>query len=167
MPEAAGRIRVPASQEDAWDFAADVRNAPRWVFGLREVSGDFHDPLLPGDQLRIRLAAGGRMANSEWTVVSCDRPLHLSSTGRALGATATLQIECLGLGPNSAEVRYSLSYRLPGGVLGALAARLGVQGILEVQGKQSLRALRRLLRARARQRAGQPAAPGRGGSFSR
>ncbi|HUY10070.1 MAG TPA: SRPBCC family protein [Candidatus Dormibacteraeota bacterium] len=145
MPEAGGRITVPVSQEEAWNFAADVRNAPRWVFGVREVAGDLRHPLLPGDHLKVRLLAGGRVADSEWTVGRCDRPTFLSSQGHALGATGTLQIECLALGPNSAEVRYRLSYQLPGGPLGALAGRFGIQGILDVQARHSLSTLRRLL----------------------
>jgi len=147
MPEAGGRITLRVAQEAAWDFVADVRNAPRWVFGVREVSGDLRHPLLPGDHLTVRLMAGGRRAESEWEIGRCERPRFLSSKGRALGATGTLQIECSALGPNSCEVRYHLAYRLPGGPLGALAARLGVQGILEIQAKQSLRNLRRLLAA--------------------
>jgi hypothetical protein len=145
MPEVGGRITVPVSQEEAWDFAADVRNAPRWVFGVREVAGDLRHPLLPGDHLKVRLLAGGRVADSEWKVGRCDRPTFLTSQGHALGATGTLQIECSALGPNSAEIRYRLSYQLPGGPLGALAGRFGIQGILEVQAKHSLSTLRRLL----------------------
>jgi hypothetical protein len=64
----------------------------------------------------------------------------------------------LPLGPNSSEVRYSLVYQLPGGALGAMAARFGVQGILEVQAKQSVRTLRRLLAASARGRSWRPPA---------
>jgi hypothetical protein len=167
MPEAGDRIRVPVSQEEAWDFAADVRNAPRWVFGVREVSGAVRHPLLPGDRLRIRLVAGGRIADTEWQVERCERPTILTSSGRALGATATLRIECLALSPTASEVRYGLAYQLPGGALGAVAARFGVQGMLEVQAKQSLRALRRLLAARARQRSWRPAALGPGDLPSR
>jgi hypothetical protein len=166
MPEAGDRIKVPVTQEEAWDFAADVRNAPRWVFGVREVSGSVRHPLVAGDRLRIRLFAGGRMADSEWQVERCDRPNTLVSSGRALGATATLKIECLPLGPTSSEVRYSLTYQLPGGAVGAMAARFGVQGILEVQAKQSVRALRRLL-ASARGRSWRPAALGPGDLPSR
>jgi hypothetical protein len=158
MPEAGDRIKVPVTQEEAWDFAADVRNAPRWVFGVREVSGTIRHPLVPGDRLRVRLFAGGRMADSEWQVGRCERPSILTSSGRALGATATLKIECLPLGPNSSEVRYSLVYQLPGGALGAMAARFGVQGILEVQAKQSVRTMRRLLAASARGRSWRPPA---------
>ncbi|HVB53044.1 MAG TPA: SRPBCC family protein [Candidatus Acidoferrales bacterium] len=165
MPESGGQITVPVSQEEAWDFAADVRNAPRWVFGVREVAGDVRHPLLAGDHLKIRLFAGGRVADSEWEVGRCERPEFLSSSGHALGATATLQIECSALGPNSAQVRYHLTYRLPGGPLGALAARFGVQGILDVQAKHSLHTLRHLLatHAKARRTGGRPE-PGDSGS---
>ncbi len=150
MPESGGRIRVPVSQEEAWDFAADVRNAPRWVFGVRDVSGDLRHPLHPGDHLRVRLLAGGRVADSEWTIGACERPRLLSSEGRALGATAALRIECSALGASSSEVAYQLAYQLPGGPLGALAARFGIQGILDVQAKHSLHTLRHLLITRSR-----------------
>src|SRR5487761_1200298 len=145
MPEAGGKIEVPVSQEEAWDFAADVRNAPRWVFGVRGVAGDVRHPLLPGDHLRVRLLAGGRVADSEWTVGSCERPRLLTSHGHALGATGTLEIECRALGEQRTEVSYRLAYELPGGPLGALAARFGIRGIIEVQVKHSLSTLRQLL----------------------
>jgi len=145
MPEAGDRIIVPVSQEAAWDFAADVRNAPRWVFGVREVAGALRHPLLPGDRLKVRLMAGGRIADSDWEIGRCERPRFLSSHGRALGASGTLEIVCAPLGPDQSEVSYHVVYQLPGGPLGALAARLGVQGIIEVQARRSLRTLRRLL----------------------
>ncbi|MGC1185208.1 MAG: SRPBCC family protein [Candidatus Dormiibacterota bacterium] len=145
MPEAGDRITVPVSQDQAWDFAADARNSPRWVFGVREVWGDLRHPLLPGDHLKARLVAGGRMLESDWEVVSCERPSFLSSKGRAMGATAVLRIEFVALGPKSTEVRYHLSYQLPGGVIGALAPKFGLQSLLEAQAKASVRSLRRLL----------------------
>lgn len=145
MPEAGDRITVPVSQEAAWDFAADARNSPRWVFGVRDVSGDLRHPLLPGDHLKARLVAGGRMLDSDWEVLSCERPSSLRSRGRAMGATAVLGIEFVALGPRSTEVRYNLSYQLPGGVIGALVPKFGLQGLLEAQAKASVRSLRRLL----------------------
>jgi hypothetical protein len=154
VPEAGDRITVPVSQEVAWDFAGDARNSPKWVFGVREVSGDLRHPLHPGDRLRARLVAGGRMLDSEWEVVSCERPSFLSSKGRAMGATAVLRIEFVALGPKSTEVRYNLSYQLPGGVIGALAPRFGLQSLLEAQAKASVRSLRRLLFRASRESGG-------------
>ncbi|HEY6539239.1 MAG TPA: SRPBCC family protein, partial [Candidatus Dormibacteraeota bacterium] len=145
MPESGDRIVVPVSQEEAWDFAADVRNATRWVFGVREVSGDLRHPLLPGDRLRVRLVAGGRMADSVWEVGRCERPSLLTSTGHAFGATGQLRIECVAQGERETEVRYQLRYTLPGGTLGLLAARFGLQSVLDTQAKASVRSLRRLL----------------------
>lgn len=145
MPEAGDRITVPVSQEAAWDFAADARNSPRWVFGVREVSGDLRHPLLPGDHLRARLVAGGRMLVSDWEVLSCERPSSLTSKGRAMGASATLRIEFVARGPESTEVRYHLNYQLPGGLIGALASKFGLQSLLDAQAKASVRSLRRVL----------------------
>ncbi|MGH7610698.1 MAG: SRPBCC family protein [Candidatus Dormibacteria bacterium] len=149
MPEVRDRVVVPVGLERAWDFAADIRNAPRWVFGIREISGDLRHPLQPGDRLRVRLFAGGRMADSDWVVGESSRPHLLSSTGRGWGAEARLRIECRALGPESTEVTQVLAYQLPGGPLGQLAARLGVHGVLEMQAHRSLRTLRRLLSAEA------------------
>ncbi len=144
---------VPVTQVAAWDFAADVRNAPLWVFGVRSVAGDLHQPPRTGDRLRARLIAGGRVADSVWEIAECRRPDFLSSHGRALGATATLRIDCVPHGDDLTEVRYRLQYQLPGGPLGALAARLGVHGVLDAQVRYSLRTLRRLLTAQRRGRA--------------
>ncbi|MGH7692834.1 MAG: SRPBCC family protein [Candidatus Dormibacteria bacterium] len=152
MPEASARITVPASVERAWDFAADVRNAPLWVSGVRQVSGDLGQPLRPGDRLQVRLVAGGKVADSVWEIDASERPDFLSSHGRALGAHAFLHIACQPRGPRLTEVLYQITYQLPGGPLGALAARLGVQGVLELQARRSLRTLRRLLRNQAQPR---------------
>ncbi|MGH7610027.1 MAG: SRPBCC family protein [Candidatus Dormibacteria bacterium] len=145
MPEVRDRVVVPVGLEQAWDFVADVRNAPRWVFGIRGISGDLRHPLHPGDRLHVRLFAGGRMAESDWVVGECQRPHYLSSAGRGLGAEAQLRIECRELASDSTEITQSLVYRLPAGPLGQLADRLGVRGILEMQARQSLRSLSRLL----------------------
>ncbi len=145
MPEARAATLLPIPREEVWDFAADVRNAPRWVVGVREVAGDLRHPLQPGDRLRVRLLAGGRVADSEWEIGECARPERLRSRGRALGATAVLTIECREAGAGQTEVGYRLSYQLPGGPLGQLASRLGVQQVLELQARQSVAGLRRLL----------------------
>jgi hypothetical protein len=128
------------------------------------MAGQLRHPLQAGDRLRIRLVAGGRMTDSEWVVGQCERPTRLVSHGQALGASATLRIECHRLGPNSTEVDYRLSFQLPGGPLGQLAARFGIQGVLDIQAKQSLRSLRRLLAVPAGRRDWQQAAPRRGDS---
>lgn len=149
MPEASARITVRARQEAVFDFAADVRNAPRWVFGVREVAGNLRHPLQPGDRIRVRLLAGGRIADSQWQIGECERPERLVSRGRALGASAQLTIACRELAPELTEVSYRLQYQLPAGPVGRLASKFGVQGILEVQARQSVGTLRRLLGAEA------------------
>ncbi|MHB8394671.1 MAG: SRPBCC family protein [Candidatus Dormibacteria bacterium] len=141
MPEVHHRILIPVTPEEAWDFIADVRNAPHWMFGVKEVAGSLSPPLRPGDRLNIRLVAGGKLADSEWVIGACERPSLVSSRGHAMGASAQLRILCRPVGPSSTEVTQELSYQLPGGALGYLAARFGVSGILEVQAHRSLQAL--------------------------
>ncbi len=144
------RIVLPFPQDQVWDFIADVRNSNRWMFGVREVAGSFRHPLQEGDRLRIRLVAGGKLADSEWVIGACERPHLVTSRGHAMGASAELRIECTALGPQSTEVVQSLRYQLPGGFLGVIAARFGVRTILETQARRSLQALAAQLRARAR-----------------
>jgi uncharacterized membrane protein len=141
VPEVSGRVTVPVSQERAWDYVADIRNAPDWMFGVRAVVGPPQPPLRTGDRLRIRLVAGSRLADSQWLVGSCERPNLVTSTGSAMGARAELRIECRSLGENSTEVVQIVRYELPGGPLGLLASRFGVQGIMEMQAQRSLQAL--------------------------
>ena len=145
MPEVSGRVTVPVSPERAWDYVADIRNAPDWMFGVRAVVGPPQPPLRTGDRLRIQLVAGSRLADSEWVVGSCERPHLVTSTGRAMGARAELRIECRSLGENSTEVVQIVRYELPGGPLGLLASRFGVRGILEMQAQRSLQTLARRL----------------------
>jgi uncharacterized membrane protein len=141
MPEVSGRVTIPISQEQAWDYIADMRNTRDWMFGVREVAGPQNPPVKPGDRFRVRLVAGARLAESEWVMGSCERPSLVTSTGRAMGARAELRIECHALGENTTEVVQKLRYELPGGPLGLLAGRLGVRGILEMQAHRSLQAL--------------------------
>jgi uncharacterized membrane protein len=141
MPEVSGRVTIPISQEQAWDYIADMGTARDWMFGVRDVTGPQNPPLKPGDRFRVRLVAGARLANSEWVMGRCERPSLVTSTGSAMGARAELRLECHSLGPNSTEVVQKLRYELPGGPLGLLASRLGVRGILEMQVHRSLQAL--------------------------
>lgn len=136
---------IPVSPETAWDFIADVRNAPSWMFGVKEISGSVTPPLREGDRLHIRLVAGGKFADSQWVIGDCERPSLLSSHGHAMGATAELRIECAAVGEGATEVTQELTYHLPGGTLGYLAGRFGVSGILEMQARRSLQALFNLL----------------------
>lgn len=141
MPEARAERLIPAEAHQVFDFIADVANAPRWMFGVREVSGPERRPLREGDVLHIRLVAGGKLADSEWLIGACDRPTLLSSSGRAMGATAKLRIECADAGPEETLVTQSLEYHLPGGALGLLAARFGINGIMDLQASRSLQML--------------------------
>ncbi len=145
MPEVRHRVVIPVPPETAWDFIADVRHAPSWMFGVKEISGPLSPPLRPGDRLHIRLVAGGKFADSQWVIGDCERPSLLSSRGHAMGATAELRIECRAVGESATEVTQQLTYHLPGGALGYLAGRFGVSGILEMQARRSLQALFNLL----------------------
>ncbi|MHB1501288.1 MAG: SRPBCC family protein [Candidatus Dormibacteria bacterium] len=145
MPEVRHRVVIPVSAETAWDFIADVRNAPLWMFGVKEVTGSVTPPLQPGDRLHIRLVAGGKFADSEWVIGVCERPSLVSSRGHAMGATAELRIECTPVGDRATEVSQQMAYQLPGGALGYLAGRFGVSGILEMQAHHSLQSLLHLL----------------------
>ena len=145
MPEVRHHVLIPVSAERAWDFIADVRHAPRWMFGVKQITGSLSPPLRQGDRLQIRLVAGGKFANSDWVIGECERPHLVSSTGHAMGASAKLRIECREVGPESTEVTQSLTYQLPGGALGLLAGRFGVSGIMEMQAQRSLQALRAIL----------------------
>lgn len=141
MPEARASRLIPADPHRVFDFISNVQNAPRWMFGVREVSGPERHPLRQGDVLHIRLVAGGRLADSEWLIGACDSPRLLSSSGKAMGATARLRIECEAAGPGTTLVTQSLEYHLPGGALGLLAARFGINGIMDLQASRSLQML--------------------------
>jgi len=145
VPEVRATLVVPAPQLAVWDYIVDLRNAPRWMWGVREVLGPARHPLRPGDHIRLRLIAGGRAADSEWTIGDWAPPHRLESEGSALGARAWLWIECRAVGPQRTEVEHRLRYELPGGPLGRLAAHFGIHGVLELQARNSLRALAREL----------------------
>jgi uncharacterized protein YndB with AHSA1/START domain len=145
MPEARARRLIRAAPAVVFDFISDIDNAPRWMFGVREVRGTTHRPVLEGDRLHIRLVAGGRLADSEWVIGRCVPPRLLTSSGQALGATGRLEVTCLAQGSQLTEVTQRLVYQLPGGPLGLLAARFGVSSILELQAQRSLQSLAGIL----------------------
>ena len=150
MPEARARRLIRAAPALVFDFIADIDNAPRWMFGVREVRGAIHRPVREGDRLRIRLVAGGRLADSEWVIGRCEPPRLLTSSGRALGATGRLEVTCEPAGGQETQVTQRLIYQLPGGPLGLMAARFGVSGILDLQAQHSLQTLAGILEAGAR-----------------
>ncbi|HUY98080.1 MAG TPA: SRPBCC family protein [Verrucomicrobiae bacterium] len=158
MPEIKATTVVPVAQSVVFDFVGDSRNAPRWVFGVHRVEPGAPHPLRPGDHVTFQLGAAGQRLESRWRIDEWTPPTHVTSSGHALGARAQLRIECRALGPEATEVVEVLRYQLPGGVLGMVADRLGIHGILEMQARNSMRALRRLLT---------PPAPGRAGAQDR
>ncbi len=166
MPEVRATTVVPVARAEVFDFVGDSRNAPRWVFGVRDADRGAAHPLRPGDHVTFQLGAAGRTVESRWRIEEWAPPTHVVSTGRALGARARLRIECRALGPELTEVEEVLGYELPGGPLGMVADRLGIHGILEMQARNSMRALHRLLTpdappaAQARPRRGRRRSPG-------
>lgn len=144
MPEARAQRLVRAGAEAVFDFIAEIENAPRWMFGVRRVEGAPHRPLQEGDEVGISLVAGGKLAESRWVIGRCERPSLLTSSGQAMGASAELQITCTPAAGGTL-VTQSLGYRLPGGPLGLVASRFGIDGILELQAHRSLQTLASLL----------------------
>lgn len=136
---------IPVSQSAVFDFVGDSRNAPRWVWGISDVDAAAPHPLRPGDEVTFQLGAKGRILESRWRIEEWVPPVRVTSTGHALGAQARLRIECRALGPGQTQVEEVLQYRLPGGPLGLVADRLGIHGILEMQARNSMRRLHRVL----------------------
>jgi uncharacterized protein YndB with AHSA1/START domain len=137
-------VDIAASREEVFDLLLDPSRLDEWVTASHGVSDLPDGPLRSGSSFRQRLRLGGARFDVRWKVTRVERPSLAVWEGRGpAGSHAAVRYELAEDGSGT-RFRYSNTYDLPGGVLGAMAGRVTSAPARHAM-RSSLRKLKRIL----------------------
>lgn len=141
---------IAADVGTVWAILEDVRLLPRLSPSTKAVEGAPARLTSPGQVFRQVVHLLGRDYESDWEVKTITTGRLLSIEGSVgLGVSYCLTEEVEPVGPDSTRLRVSISYRLPFGPLGRVAARLGVEQRAATECAQVVEGVKRMAEARA------------------
>lgn len=135
--EAVTRIRehtlVDAPPEDVWDTISDPRNLPRWNKHILAVHDPPENGLKPGARYWTEMGGFGLRFRVRAEVLEIEAPRY-SRVKLSGPIEATVQTWVHPAGRRRSRLEHQVDYRVPGGPLGAMIARvlrrLGARGLL-------------------------------------
>lgn len=146
MDTVTSSINVEASREQVWDVLMDPQRFADWVT-IHQGLGTVSDcPLIVGSTVVQTVRTYGKTFDLRWTVIDLDRPHHAlwEGTGPAR-SRATIRYDLSPSGSSRTSFRYANTFALPGGLLGAVTARLLGGNVSQREANHSLRRLKRLV----------------------
>ena len=128
MPSITRQVDIDAPPERVWALLEDVRRLPEFSSSTLEVRDAPERLTAPGQGYTQVGRLLGKKYTSHWTVVEIDAGRRLRSEGTAgPGVHYCLTQEVIGSGPNRTHLSIVMDYSLPGGPLGRLAAKAGLE----------------------------------------
>ena len=123
MPDLRETIELAVPPEEVWAVLTDLTRLDEWVAEHRGFPDGAPSSLSEGTTYSQTLEAAGQEVDMEWAVVEYDEPRVLAFDGSGpAGSSATLRYELTPEGEGT-RMAYATSFDLPGGALGALAAK--------------------------------------------
>lgn len=141
-------IDLAASPEEVWGVVMDPCRLRDWVTIHRSADGEPGELLDLGASFCQTLAVAGRPFTVTWTVTDLERPRRAVWEGSGpAGSRASVRYD---LERHNSVTRfgYENDFKLPGGVLGAVAGRVIGRPAFEREAEKSLKNLSRLFGAR-------------------
>jgi uncharacterized protein YndB with AHSA1/START domain len=137
-------VEIAAPREEVFDLLLDPSRLDEWVTASRGVADAPDGGLRSGSSFRQRLRLGGARFDVRWKVTELERPCLAVWEGRGpAGSHAAVRYELAENGPGT-RFRYTNTYDLPGGVIGAMAGRVTSAPARHAM-RTSLRKLKRML----------------------
>jgi uncharacterized membrane protein len=129
MPSITREVDIDAPAARVWELLEDVRRLPEFSSSTLEVL-DAPDRLTsPGQGYTQVGRLLGKRYTSRWTVVELEPGRLIRSEGTVgPGVRYCLTQELQDSGPQRSRLRVVMDYSLPGGPLGRLAAKAGIEG---------------------------------------
>lgn len=138
-------VEIEAEPESVWAVLADVGRVEEWL----TVHDDFEDPpsrLREGAELQQKVSSGDISADVEWLVEEVDEPVFMAWKGKATGGAKLRTTYRLIPIDTGTRVECATEFDIPGGPLGAVAAKIAAPRGRE-EAEASLERLRRLVEA--------------------
>lgn len=128
MPTITRQVDIDAPSERVWSLLEDVRRLPEFSSSTIEVR-DAPERLTATGQGYTQVGRLlGKRYSSHWTVVDLEPGRRIRSEGRVgPGVRYCLTQEIQQRGPDRTRLSVVMDYSLPGGPLGRLAAKAGIE----------------------------------------
>jgi carbon monoxide dehydrogenase subunit G len=137
-------IEIARPPGEVYELLMDPDRLGDWVSIHRAVKDVSDRPLRKGSTLRQTLHLGGTDFDVAWTVVEADPPGHVRWEGKGPARSVAIAEYDLAESDGGTRFSYANEFKLPGGPLGAVAARV-VSGASERETERTLENLKRLL----------------------
>lgn len=87
MPKISESVRLPASPENAWQTASDLRRLGEWLSMHEAWRGELPDELAEGTELTSVVSVKGMRNRISWRITTFDPPQSLILAGNGVGGT--------------------------------------------------------------------------------
>ena len=142
--EHAAEIERPAAA--VWAVLEDVRRLPEFSASTVAVRDAPERLIAPGQTFSQEVKVLGRRFDSEWVVKELEPGRRLTIEGDVgYGVRYCLTETLEPLGPDRSRFAIRIDYRLPLGVLGRVAGRLGVERRAEAEAGEVVAGMKRLV----------------------
>jgi uncharacterized membrane protein len=128
VPTITREVDIDAPPERVWTLLEDVRRLPEFSSSTLEVRDAPERLTAPGQGYTQVGRLLGKKYTSRWTVVDLEPGRRIRSEGTVgPGVRYCLTQELQGRGPDKTRLSVVMDYSLPGGPLGRLAAKAGIE----------------------------------------
>jgi uncharacterized membrane protein len=128
MPSIARHVDIDAPTARVWQLLEDVRRLPEFSSSTLEVRDAPERLTAPGQGYTQVGRLLGKRYTSRWTVVDLEPGRRIRSVGTVgPGVRYCLTQELQDCGPDRSRLSVVMDYSLPGGPLGRLAAKAGIE----------------------------------------
>ena len=149
MPKITREVDIDASPEQVWALLEDVRRLPEFSSSTLEVRDAPERLTTPGQGYTQVGRLLGKKYTSHWTVVDLERARRIRSEGTAgPGVRYCLTQELQTSGRDRTRLSVVMDYSLPGGPLGRLAAKAGIEARATREAQEVLDGIRAAVESR-------------------
>ncbi len=146
MPTIEHDVEIERPAGAVWAVLEDVRRLPEFSASTVAVRDAPERLTEVGQTFRQEVKVLGRRFDSEWVVTALDPGRSLTIEGDVgYGVRYCLTESLDPLGPDRCRFRLRIDYRLPLGVLGRVAGRLGVERRAEAEAGEVVAGMKRLV----------------------
>lgn len=146
MPTIEQAIEIDRSAEAVWTVLEDVRRLPEFSVSTVAVRDAPERLTAPGQTFHQEVKLLGRRFDSEWVVTALEPGRSLTIEGDVgYGVRYCLTESLEELGPDRCRFGLHIDYRLPLGVLGKVAGRLGVERRAEAEAGEVVAGMKALV----------------------
>lgn len=116
-------VDVDAQPEAVWAVLSDVGRVDEWLTVHDEFTED-PPQVREGAEISQRVSSGDISAEVEWFIEEVDEPAFMAWRGRATGGATLLTTYRLVPTATGTRVECATDFEIPGGPLGAVAAKI-------------------------------------------